>query len=295
MVAPAIRSLLFTPGNHPAKVVKVFTAGADVAILDLEDAVAVSEKAATRSPVVEALKQPRECLGYVRVNATDTDYYAEDIRAVVGPWLDGIVLPKVENADQLLAVDAELGKLEAASGVEPGAIDLIPILETAKGLAAVSDIAECGSRVRRLSFGAVDFAKDLGMKLSLDEWELTPARSEIVLASRVAELDAPLDSVWVHYQDNDGLVASATRVRDMGFRGKMCIHPAQIVPVNDVFTPSDEDVAQAEKIVAAFEEAEAQGSASIQVDGFFVDYPVVEQARRTLELTKQIRGEGDGL
>ncbi|NQV84285.1 MAG: CoA ester lyase [Rhodospirillales bacterium] len=290
MVTAAIRSLLFTPGNHPGKVAKVFTVGADVAILDLEDAVALSEKAATRAPVVEALKAPRECLGYVRVNATDTDFYSEDISAVVGPWLDGIVLPKVENADQLLSADADMRKLETANGVAPGTIDLIPILETAKGLAAVSEIAGCASRVRRLSFGAVDFAKDLGMRLSMDEWELTPARSAIVLASRVAGLDAPLDSVWVHYRDNDGLVASAERVRDMGFRGKMCIHPAQVAPVNDVFTPSDEDVAQAEKIVAAFEEAETQGSASIQVNGVFVDYPVVEQARRTLELMKLIKG-----
>jgi citrate lyase subunit beta/citryl-CoA lyase len=290
MVTPAIRSLLFTPGNHPGKVAKVFAAGADVAILDLEDAVAVTEKASARAPVVDALKAPRDGLGYVRVNAADTDFYGDDLAAVIGPWLDGVMVPKVESVDQLLAADAEVRKLEAANAMAPGGIDIIPILETAKGLAAVSDIAGCGSRVRRLSFGAVDFARDLGLRLSLDEWELTPARSAIVLASRVAGLDAPLDSVWVHYRDTDGLIASAERVRDMGFRGKMCIHPAQIAPVNAVFTPSDEDVAHAEKIVAAFEEAEAQGSASIQIDGFFVDYPVVEQARRTLELIKNIRG-----
>ncbi|MBC8339542.1 MAG: CoA ester lyase [Rhodospirillales bacterium] len=292
MVTSAIRSLLFTPGNHPAKVTKVFTSGADVAILDLEDSVALSEKAATRTPVVEGLKTPRICLGYVRVNAADTEFYTDDLSAVVGPWLDGIVLPKVESADQLVAADAEVRRLEEASDMLPGAIDIIPILETAKGLAAVSEIAGCDSRVRKLSFGAVDFAKDLGMRLSLDEWELTPARSSIVLASRVAGLDAPLDSVWVHFKDTDGLVASAERVRDMGFRGKMCIHPAQIAPVNGVFTPSDEEVARAETIVAAFEEAEAAGSASIQIDGFFIDYPVVEQARRTLNLIKSIRGGG---
>jgi citrate lyase subunit beta/citryl-CoA lyase len=291
MVAAAIRSLLFTPGNHPGQVDKVFAFGADVAILDLEDAVAVSEKAATRAPVVEALKAARGSLGYVRVNAADTDFYQGDMASVIGPWLDGVVIPKVETAQQLVAADAEIKALEDRHGMAPGSVDIIPILETAKGLAAVADIAGCGTRVRRLSFGAVDFAKDLGMRLSLDEWELTPARSAIVLASRVAGLEPPLDSVWVHYKDNDGLVASAERVRDMGFRGKMCIHPAQIAPVNAVFTPSDENVAHAMKIVAAFEEAEAAGSASIQVDGFFVDYPVVEQARRTLDLFKSIRGE----
>ena len=290
MTGGPTRSLLFTPGNHPRKVVKVFAAGADVAILDLEDAVAIPEKESARAPVIEALKAPRQCRGYVRVNAADTEFYAGDLAAVVGPGLDGIVLPKVETAEQVLSADEEMRRLEEAQGMKPGVIDIIPIIETAKGLAAVSDIAGSKTRVRRLSFGAVDFATDMDMRLTLDEAELTPARAAIALASRVAGLEAPLDSVWVHYRDNEGLVKSAERVRNLGYQGKMCIHPDQIAPVNGVFTPGDEEVERAEKIVAAFEGAEASGSASIQVDGFFVDYPVVEQARRTLELVKMIRG-----
>ncbi|MDA1090749.1 MAG: CoA ester lyase [Proteobacteria bacterium] len=284
------RSLLFAPGNHPRKAEKVFTAAADVAILDLEDAVAMSEKAAARAAVVNALKADRSCLGYVRINAADTEFYADDLAAAVGPWLDGLIVPKVETAEQLVAADAEITALEARQGMEPGAVDLLPIVETAKGLDAVNAIAASGTRVRRLSFGAVDFAKDLNMRLTLDEWELTPARAAIALASRVAGLDAPLDSVWVHYRDTPGLVRSAERVRDLGFQGKMCIHPDQVAPVNDAFTPSDDEVARAKTIVAAFEIAEAEGSASIQIDGFFVDYPVVEQARRTLALIKRLRG-----
>ncbi len=290
MTSGSTRSLLFTPGNHPRKVAKVFAAGADVAILDLEDAVAIPEKEAARAAVIEALKAPRECRGYVRVNAADTEFYAGDLAAVVGPGLDGIVLPKVETAEQILSADEEMRRLEEAQGMEPGVIDIIPIIETAKGLAAVSDIAGSKTRVRRLSFGAVDFATDMGMRLTLDEAELTPARAAIALASRTAGLESPLDSVWVHYRDNEGLVKSAERVRDLGYQGKMCIHPDQIAPVNGVYTPGDEELARAEKIVAAFDAAEAAGSASIQVDGFFVDYPVVEQARRTLELVKMIRG-----
>lgn len=290
MTRGPFRSLLFAPGNHPRKAKKVFGAGADAAILDLEDAVPLAEKPATRAAVVEALKRPRDGLGYVRVNAFDTEFCQGDLAQVVGPWLDGIVLPKAESAAELQSADNQVAKLESDQDMEPGAIDIVPIIETAKGLAAVSDIAGCGSRVRRLSFGAVDFAKDLNMRLSLDEWELTPARAAIALASRVAGLDAPLDSVWVHYRDTEGLVKSAERVRDMGFQGKMCIHPDQVAPVNDAFTPGDDEVAKAETIVAAFEAAEAEGSASIQIDGFFVDYPVVEQARRTLDRIKRIRG-----
>lgn len=286
------RSLLFAPGNHSRKAEKVFTVGADVAILDLEDAVAVAEKPGARAAVVEALKQPRTCKGYVRVNARDTEFCEADLKAVVGPWLDGIMLPKVESAAELLSVDKLILGLEREHGMEPGGIDLLPIVETAKGVDGVSEIAGSGSRVRRLSFGAIDLARDLGLRLSEDEWELTPARWSIALASRVARLDQPLDSVWAQYKDTDGLRKSSERARDLGFQGKMAIHPDQVAAINDVFTPSDDEAAKAEKIIAAFEEAEAAGSASIQVDGLFVDYPVVEQARRTLELIKRIRGDG---
>ena len=286
------RSLLFAPGNHSRKAEKVFTVGADVAILDLEDAVAVAEKPGARAAVVEALKQPRTCKGYVRVNARDTEFCEADLKAVVGPWLDGIMLPKVESAAELLSVDKLIQGLEREHGMEPGGIDLLPIVETAKGVDGVSEIAGSGSRVRRLSFGAIDLARDLNLRLSEDEWELTPARWSIALASRVARLDQPLDSVWAQYKDTDGLRKSSERARDLGFQGKMAIHPDQVAAINDVFTPSGDEAAKAEKIIAAFEEAEAAGSASIQVDGLFVDYPVVEQARRTLELIKRIRGDG---
>ena len=283
------RTYLFAPGNHARKVEKVFAAGADAAILDLEDAVAVAEKEATRALVTAALKVPRPCRGFVRVNAFDTPFCQGDLAAVVGPGLDGIVLPKVETPDALLAVDGRLAELERQRGLTPGVIDLMPIIETAQGLEGVSAIAAARGRTRRLSFGAVDFARDLRMRLTVEEWELTPARARIALASRAAGLEAPVDSVYVHFRDAEGLRQSALRALTLGFQGKMCIHPDQVAPVNRVFTPSDEEAAKAEKIVAAFEQAEAAGSASIVVDGFFVDYPVVEQARRTLALVKSIR------
>ena len=284
------RTYLFAPGNHARKVEKVFVAGADAAILDLEDAVAVAEKEGTRAPVVASLRAARPCRGFVRVNAFDTRYFAGDLEAVIGPGLDGIVLPKVESAEQLRAVDARMAELERQKGATPGAIDLMPIIETAKGLEAVSAIAAAGTRARRMCFGAVDFAKDVGMRLTRDEWELTPARARIAVASRAAGLEAPIDTVYVHYRDAEGLEQSAVRALTLGFQGKMCIHPDQVVAVNAAFTPTADEVAKAEKIVAAFEKAEAAGSASIVVDGFFVDYPVVDQARRTLALIRNIRG-----
>ena len=148
MTRGPFRSLLFAPGNHPRKVKKVFGVGADVAILDLEDAVPLAEKPATRAAVVEALKRPRDGLGYVRVNAFDTEFCQGDLAQVVGPWLDGIVLPKAESAAEVQSVDNQVAKLESDQDMEPGAIDIVPIIETAKGLAAVSDIAGGGSRVQ---------------------------------------------------------------------------------------------------------------------------------------------------
>lgn len=283
------RSFLFAPGNHPRKVAKVFDFGSDAVILDLEDAVATAEKIATREAVAAALRLPRGTLGYVRVNGFETEFCYGDIAAVVGPGLDGIVLPMVESAAQLLAVDWMVTNLERQSGLEPGAIDIIPILETGKGVAALDEIAGSGSRVRRMAFGAGDYTLDMAMEWTLDEIELDHVRARMVLASRAAGLEAPIDTVWVQIKDLDGLRNSAERAARMGFQGKMCIYPPQVAPVNGVFSPSTAAIARAERIVAAFEEAEKAGSASIQLDGFFIDYPIVHQARRTLDAARRIR------
>lgn len=282
------RSWLFAPGNHPRRVEKALGLAADAVILDLEDAVAVAEKPATRALVVAALQGPRNGLGYVRVNAYDTDFCHGDLCAVVGAGIDGIVLPKLESADQIKSVDWLVRQLERDQGLAEGGIDIMPIIETGLGVANVRAIAEAGTRVRRLSFGAGDYAKDMAINWSRHEGEMMHARAEIALASRAAGLEAPIDTVWIHIKEAEGLRQSAETVRDRGYQGKLCIHPDQIGPVNDAFTPSAEDVAFAEKVVAAFDEAEAAGLASIQIDGYFVDYPIVDQARRTLALMRAI-------
>jgi citrate lyase subunit beta/citryl-CoA lyase len=286
------RSLLFAPGNHPRRVEKAFTLGADAVILDLEDACAASEKVATRPVVVEALRRPRPCLGYVRINALSTEFAYGDIAAVVQPGVDGLIVPKIESASDLRTVDWLVSQLERERGLEPGRIDVIPILETGAGLAAVHDIARAGTRVRRLAFGAGDFTLDMGLVWTRDETELLPYRSAIVLASRAAGLEPPLDTVWVDLKDPDGFRASAERVRGLGFQGKLCIHPDQVPVANAAFTPSEREVARARRIVAAFAEAEAAGSSSFQLDGQFVDYPILYQARRVLATIERIAAAG---
>ena len=284
-----LRSFLFAPGNHARRVEKALTLDADAVILDLEDAVATAEKPATRETIAAALERPRRGLLYVRVNAVDTEFCYGDLVAIVRPGLDGVILPKVESTAGLATVDWLLAQLERDRGLPPGGIDLIPIIETARGLDQLGAILAAGTRVRRVAFGAGDFTLDVNMAWSRDEAELAHARATIVTASRAAGIEAPLDTVWVDLPDRDGLEASARIASGFGFQGKMCIHPDQIAIVNRVFTPSDAEIAFAERVAAAFVKAEAEGSAAIQLDGKFIDYPIVYRAQRVLQRISAIR------
>lgn len=281
---PAYRTFLFAPGNHARKVAKVFDCGADNVILDLEDAVAKSEKVATRALIVEALKRPHRGGAYVRVNAFTTEFCYGDAVAVVGPGLDGIILPMVESREQLIAFDWLLGALERERGLPIGGIDIIPIIETGKGIANARAIAASGTRVKRMAFGAGDYTLDMNIEWTLAESELEHARAEMAVASRAAGLEGPIDTVWVHINDLEGIARSATRARQLGFQGKMCIYPPQVEVVNRAFAPSEKEIAFARRVVDAFEKAEREGSSSIQLDGFFIDYPIVYKARRTLDM-----------
>ena len=282
----AYRSFLFAPGNHARKVEKVFDCGADNVILDLEDAVAKAEKVATRALVAEALKRPRKGGAYVRVNGFNTEFCYGDAVEVIGPGLDGIILPMVESREQIMAFDWLVGSLERERSMPLGGIDIIPIIETGKGIANARAIAAAGTRVKRMAFGAGDYTLDMNMTWSLGESELEHVRAEMVVASRAAGLEAPLDTVWIHIKDLEGVAASAKRARQLGFQGKMCIYPPQVEVVNCAFTPTEEEVAFARRVVSAFEKAEREGSSSIQLDGYFIDYPIVYKAQRTLDLVR---------
>lgn len=291
MTAPN-RTYLFAPGDHARRAEKALTAGADACILDLEDAVALSAKPAARALVKAALARPRSCRAFVRVNAFDTEFCLGDIQAVIGAGLDGLVLPKLEDAAQLIAVDWLISALEREHGLPPRGIELLPIIETARGMAALATLtasaAGLGGRVRRMAFGAGDYTLDLGITWSTSETELEGARAQMVLHSRAAGLEAPIDTVWIELRDMAAFAASCARGAALGFQGKMCIHPDQIGPANAAFSPPAAEVARAQRIIAAFAEAEAQGLASIQVEGRFVDYPIMDRARRLVALAARI-------
>ena len=297
MAASVLRTFLFAPGNHSRRVEKALTLGADAVILDLEDAVAVAQKEATRKVVVEALSRPRDCKGYIRVNAIGTQWCLGDVLEVVRPGVDGIVLPKVESAADLRTIDWLITNLERERGLPPGGIDLMPIIETAAGFSRLDRIFGARSlkdyggpwRVKRMTFGAADFTGDVGMTWTAGEEELHSLRVSLIVASRAAGIEPPVDTVWVDLKDAAGLRASVERSRRLGFQGRMCIHPDQVAVVNEVFTPAPQEVARAQKIVDAFRAAEAAGIASIQVDGAFVDYPVYHRAERVLATLAAIR------
>jgi citrate lyase subunit beta/citryl-CoA lyase len=297
---PLNRTFLFAPGNHPRRVENALSLDADAVILDLEDAVATSDKAAARKPVAEALKGPRRCRGYVRPNAPSSPFCYRDLVETIHEKVDGVVLPKVESAADLHAVDWLLAALERERGITEGSIDLIPMVETAAGVARVDRILQARSlrpyrapwRVKRVAFGAGDYSLDVGLVPSHEEPELAEARARVVLASRAAGMEGPLDSPWFHLRDMEGFRRSLERSRRGGFQGRLCVHPDQVPVANELFTPNADEIARAERIVAAFRQAEATGAAAVEVDGQMVDYPIVHRAQALLETLREIRARG---
>lgn len=280
-----MRSLLFAPANDARKVARLDSFGADAVVLDLEDAVATEEKPAARAgaaAALPALTRGRRC---VRVNGLTTGLTHTDLDAVVRPELDVVVLPKVDDANHLALVDAELSRLERDRGLPRGRIEVVPLLESALGVLRADTIAlQAPARVRRLIFGLGDYSAQLGLDPSPDGRELLFARSQLVAASHAARLEPPLDGPFPNIRDNDALLADCRASRRLGFRGRVVVYPGQVDVVHRGYTEvAPDELDRARRIVAAFEAAESRGSAAIQVDGVFVDYPIYRHAKETVD------------
>ncbi|HWI38226.1 MAG TPA: CoA ester lyase, partial [Burkholderiales bacterium] len=295
--ASMIRSFLFTPANVARRVEKALTLEADAVIIDLEDSVAASDKASSRARVVEALAKPRRPRAYVRVNAPSTPYCYRDLVETVHKGLDGIVVPKIESAADLHAIDWLVAALERERGIEEGSLDLMPQVETAAGVQRIDRILQARSlrpykapwRVKRVCFGAADYGHDLGLSPTLDEPELADARARVVLSSKAAGMEGPIDSPWFHFKETEAFARALERSRRGGFQGRCCVHPDQIAPVNAAYMPSAAEIASAQKIVAAFRDAESRGAAAIQVDGQMIDYPVAYRAQALLDAVRKLK------
>jgi citrate lyase subunit beta/citryl-CoA lyase len=264
MDTPVARSYLFVPATRIERVPKALAAGADAVIVDLEDAVAPADKRAARDTLAGGFPDARSVL--VRVNGPDTEWFEDDLKMCAELRPLGVVMSKAETADQLRNVGSRL---------HAGAI-LLPLVETARGYANIA--AQCGvPAVQRLMFGSIDFQLDLG--IVGDREELLYFRSGIVLASRLAEVQPPIDGVTVDIENIARVRDDTLYARRLGFGGKLCIHPKQIAPVNQCFRPTAEETAWAQRVVDAA--GAAQGGA-VQVDGKMVDRPVLLKAQEIL-------------
>lgn len=282
-----LRTLLFAPGSEPRKLAKVATFGADAIVMDLEDAVAEAQKTAARGLIRDELSTARlQPATFVRVNGPKTGRMAEDLRSVVCPALDGIVVPMVESTATLALVEEILAEEERAAGMEVGSVAVLAQIETARGVAACQDICDTApARLLTVVFGTGDFSTDIGVDLSPDGGELSYARSRIVVAARAAGLLRPLDGPYFELADDTGLMSDSIRSRALGFQGRVTVYPPQVQPINDAYSRlSDAELAQSRRIVDAFRHAEQGGHASIRVDGQFVDYPVHQRAVEKLRL-----------
>jgi citrate lyase subunit beta/citryl-CoA lyase len=263
-------------------------AGADVVIIDLEDAVAQALKAeareAARKKVVE--HAPRRLL--VRVNALGSGHNRNDLQSTVGAAPAAIMLPKVETAEHIREIHQRLRGCERNAGMAEGSTGVVALIESARGVENIFRImSEALAPARPLSaaFGAADFSLDLGIDLTRDGAELHYPRSRIAVACRAAGREPPIDTPFmIDLKDLEGLKTDARRAKQLGFQGKLCIHPNQVGPCNEVFSPTAAEMEYALRVVAAFEKSEAEGAGALQLEGKFIDYPVVERSRRILRL-----------
>ncbi|MBI2160416.1 MAG: CoA ester lyase [Candidatus Rokubacteria bacterium] len=287
------RSALFVPGNRPAWIEKAVGYGADCLILDLEDSVPDQEKVAAR-PItragVEALKAKGQAVN-VRVNGFATGLTFDDLEAVVCPQLDGVVLPKVETAADLHALDALLTQLERRRGVPVGTIETPLGCETAKAMRSIYEIATSCRRVRRVSLAAGpggDAARAIGYQWSKDGMETLFLRSKAVLDARAAGIEYPTISSWWNIKDLEGLEKDARWNRQLGYRGMTVMHPSHVPIVNRVFTPAADEIEYYQGLIAAMAEAEKKGIAAVTYKGDMVDEAMVKTAREMLEFARSI-------
>jgi citrate lyase subunit beta / citryl-CoA lyase len=289
------RSVMFVPGHRSRMIERALGLGEfskselDVAILDLEDGVPLAEKENARAAIARTLKPasagPRR---YVRLNRR-VDLRAVDLAAIVRQGLDGVVAPKIAEANEVVALARDLEDRELAAGLTRGVVRIIPSIESARGLLEAPAIAGSSDRVVALLFGAEDFALDLGLpaRREVEAADLLHARSAVVVAA-VAAGKASVDGIWPDIADAAGLERDARTARRLGFSGKSLIHPGQIATVNEVFSPSADEIEHALRIVAAFDEATKRGDGAVALDGMLLDPPIVERARRTLSAHEAI-------
>jgi citrate lyase subunit beta/citryl-CoA lyase len=283
--AALMRSVLTVPVIVPRFVEKAPGSGADVVCLDLEDSIPPDEKSNARELAAAAIEaMPRGAFAlFVRVNGVATGLLAEDLRAVVGPGLDGIILSKADTAEMVAYTAEQLSLLEKERGLTEGTIAIAPLIETAAGVMQSYDVCRASPRVSAAVFGAEDYATDMGIERTPEGREIEWARTQVAVACHAAGV-TPIDTPDPDYTDVAHLEREMAFARSLGYRGKLVIHPTQVAIANRVFRPTAREIAEAQAVVEAFErDGLAKGRAAIPIGGKMVDTPIYSRAKRLLE------------
>ncbi len=282
------RSVLYVPGSSEKMLSKSIGLDADALVLDLEDGVALSQKEEARNQVLDALKTvdfgDKEKI--VRINGLITEFGHADLETIVEGRPDSILIPKVNGPVEMLEVDSIVAHLENKHGLPHDEIKLMVMVETPAAVLNLPIIADCSTRATALCFGAADFMKETGGRITRGRREALFVLTQMVLAARVVGIDA-IDTPYFNIKDEEGLVETTEMVRDLGFDGRCVIHPSQIEPVNRIFSPSQEEIEYAQKVIKAYQEAEALGRGTIALEGELIEALHVEVAQRVLRVAER--------
>ena len=278
------RSMLFVPGANAAMISNTFIYKPDSIMFDLEDSVALAEKDTARMLVAHALQHPlyRELETVVRVNPLASEFGLLDLNAVVRAGTDIVRLPKTDSAQDIIDMDAAITAIEKDCGRGVGSTQLLAAIESAQGILAVNDIAKASPRLMGIALGAEDYVRNMKTERSPDGIELLFARSSILHAARANGLMA-FDTVYSDARNEEGFLREASLIKQLGFDGKSLINPNQIVLIHNLFAPTQKEVDHAERVIAAAEEAERNGSGVVSLNGKMVDSPIIERAKLVLQ------------
>ena len=281
------RALLYMPGDDRRKIEKATTLGVDCICMDLEDGTAVNKKAEAREVIARAMREldfgkSERC---IRINSIGSGFEKDDLPAALVAHPDTIVVPKVESAEQVQWVSGEIESYELSNGLSVGGIRLLAGLETAKGVLNLKEIAGADKRLEALIFGGEDFSASIGATRSSAATELLYARQAVVTACAAFDIQA-IDIVYIDFRDTEGLRREAIQGADWGFAGKQIIHPNQVGPVQEAFTPSDDGIAYAKRVVETFDASQKDGKGAYALDGKMIDMPLLKSAQNVIERAK---------
>ncbi|HEU4745472.1 MAG TPA: CoA ester lyase [Anaerolineales bacterium] len=281
------RALLYMPGDDRRKIEKATTLGVDCVCMDMEDGVAITQKSEARAVIAEAMKEldfggSERC---IRINSVGSGLEKYDLAAAVATNPEAVVVPKVETAQQVRAISEYIEVYERSSRMPLGRIRMLVGVETAKGILNLKEIAESDRRLEAIIFGAEDYAASIGATRTKEATEVLYARSAVITACAANDLQA-IDMVYIDFRDIEGLRLEAQQGAALGFSGKQIIHPNQVAPVQEAFTPSAEAIEYAQRVVEAFTTSQKEGRGAFALDGKMIDMPLLKNAQKVLDRAK---------